>query len=108
PVLFGIAGAMAYVIRAISDQIRNTTFSLTSPIRHFMRVALGALMGAVIGLFNPLSNQLALPPLAIAFLAGYGVEIVFSTFDDISEKLQKTPPIARTLTRRPVASKADS
>jgi uncharacterized membrane protein len=74
PVLFGTLGAMAYVLRTISDQIRNTTFSQSSPIRHFMRVTLGAVMGAVIGLFSGSTNQLTLPPLALAFLAGYGVE----------------------------------
>jgi|SRR6516162_58406 hypothetical protein len=74
PVLFGGIGALAYVIRTISDQIRTTTFLSSSPIQHFMRVMLGALMGMVIGLFNQLSRQISLPPLAFAFLAGYGVE----------------------------------
>ncbi len=88
PVLFGTMGAVAYVIRTISDQIRTTTFSSNSPIRHVMRVALGALAGLVIGLFTGLSAQLSLSPLALAFLAGYGVEAVFSTFDGIVAKFR--------------------
>src|SRR5260370_41369426 len=83
PVLFAAIGAVAFVIRAISEQIRDTTFSQTAPIRHLMRVALGILAGVVVGLFNGLSSQLSVSPLAVAFLAGYGVEAVFSMFDSI-------------------------
>jgi hypothetical protein len=89
PVLFGTIGAVAYVIRTISDQIRTTTFFLTSPTRHLMRVALGALAGLVVGLFSRLSTQLSLPPLAIAFLAGYGVEALFSMFDGLIDKFRQ-------------------
>jgi hypothetical protein len=54
-----------------------------------MRVMLGALMGVVIGLFSGLSGQLSLSPLALAFLAGYGVEAVFSMFDGMIEKFRQ-------------------
>lgn len=89
PILFGVIGAVAYIIRSISDEIRNATFSSTSPIRHIMRVALGALAGIVVGLFGGLSNQLSLSPLAIAFLAGYGAEAVFSMFDGLIQKFRQ-------------------
>jgi hypothetical protein len=92
PILFGTIGAVAYVIRAISDQIRNTTFTGSSPIRHVMRVMLGALMGAVIGLFSTLSAQINLSPLALAFLSGYGVEAVFSMFDGVVARFRDAPP----------------
>jgi hypothetical protein len=88
PILFGTIGAIAYVIRTISDQINKTTFSVTSPIRHIMRVILGALAGVVVGLFNGLTTQFSLPPLAVAFLAGYGVEAVFSMFDNLIQKFR--------------------
>ncbi len=89
PILFGAIGAVAYVIRTISDQISSTTFSNSSPIRHVMRVMLGALMGAVIGLFVGLTAQLSLPPLALAFLAGYSVEAVFSMFDGLVARFRQ-------------------
>ncbi|HUC62041.1 MAG TPA: hypothetical protein VMF53_08790 [Alphaproteobacteria bacterium] len=89
PILFGAIGAVAYVIRTVSNQIQNTTFSESSPVRHLMRVMLGALMGVVIGLFSGLSGQLSLPPLALAFLAGYGVEAVFSMFDAMIQKFRQ-------------------
>lgn len=88
PILLGTIGAIAYVLRNTSEQIKNSTFSTTTPIRNLVRVMLGALMGVVIGLFGGLSNQISLPPLAMAFLAGYGVEAVFSVFDGFIDRLR--------------------
>jgi hypothetical protein len=59
-----------------------------------MRTMLGALMGMVVGLFSGLSSQLSLPPLALAFLAGYGVEAVFSMFDGLVERFRQPAPAA--------------
>jgi hypothetical protein len=89
PILFGTIGAVAFIIRSTSDQIRDSTFSTTSPIRNVMRVALGALAGVVIGLFSDLSTHLSLSPLALAFLSGYGVEAVFSMFDGLAKKFRE-------------------
>jgi hypothetical protein len=88
PILFGTLGAVAYVVRSISDQISKTTFAHSTPTRHLMRVALGALLGMVVGLFSGLTSTFSLPPLAIAFLAGYGVEAVFSMFDNLIQKFR--------------------
>jgi len=90
PLLLGTIGAVAYVIRQISDQINASTFSATSRIRHLTRVGLGALAGLVVGvgLFSGLTTQLSLPPLAVAFLAGYGVEALFSMFDNLIKKFR--------------------
>ena len=89
PILFGSIGATAYIVREISNQIKTSTFSEVSPVRHLMRATLGALSGVVIGLFSNLSNQLSLSPLAIAFLAGYGVESLFSMFDGVVKKFKQ-------------------
>jgi hypothetical protein len=89
PILFGAIGALAFIIRSTSDQIQNSTFSTTSPIRNVMRIALGALAGVVVGLFSDLSSQLSLSPLAIAFLAGYGVEAIFAMFDGLTQKFRQ-------------------
>jgi hypothetical protein len=88
PLLFGVIGAIAYVIRSVSNEISNTTFSRTTPTRHLMRVTLGALAGVVVGFFTNLSTQVALSPLALAFLAGYGVEALFSMFDGFISKFK--------------------
>ena len=89
PILFGAIGAVAYVIRTISDQIKTSTFASSSPVRHVMRAALGAMAGLVVGLFSDLSTKFSLSPLAIAFLAGYGVEAVFSMFDSVIDKFRQ-------------------
>lgn len=89
PILFSTIGAVAYVIRTITSQIAATTFSPTSPIRHLLRVALGAMMGVVVGLFTELTQTFSLPQLAIAFLAGYGVEAVFSMFDGLVNRFKE-------------------
>ena len=88
PIILGLMGACAYVIRLISDQIKDTTFSTTSPIRHLVRVALGGLAGVVIG-FVGVANVGSLSPSALAFIAGYAVEPVFATFDSIAEKFRR-------------------
>ena len=90
PLLFGIIGAIAYIVRSISDQIKASTFSSTSPIRHLMRATLGALAGVVVGLFSNLSSQFSLSPLALAFLAGYGVEPLFSMFDGVIARFKQS------------------
>jgi hypothetical protein len=88
PLLFGVIGAIAYIVRTISNEIASSTFSPTTPIRHLMRVTLGALAGVVVGFFTNVTNQIMLSPLAIAFLAGYGVEPLFSMFDGFIAKFK--------------------
>jgi hypothetical protein len=89
PILFGALGAVAFSIRNIFEQRERTTFSETSAARHMMRIALGCVTGAVVGFFNGLTTQLNLQPLALAFLAGYGVEAVFLMFDGLIEKFRQ-------------------
>lgn len=88
PIVLGIMGACAYVVRLISEQIKDTTFSASSPMRHLVRVALGGLAGVVIG-FGGVVTEIGLSSSALAFLAGYAVEPVFSTFDGIAEKFRR-------------------
>jgi len=89
PIILGIMGACAYVVRLISDQIKDTTFSRTSPIRHLVRVALGGLAGVVIGFGGVVADAGSLSPSALAFIAGYAVEPVFATLDSIAEKFRR-------------------
>jgi hypothetical protein len=88
PIILGIMGAGAYVVRLISEQIKGSSFSSTSPIRHRVRVALGGLAGVVIG-FGGVATPGSLSPSALAFIAGYAVEPVFSTLDSIAEKFKR-------------------
>lgn len=88
PIILGLMGACAYVVRSISEQIKEGTFSSTSPVRHQVRVLLGGLAGVVIG-FGGVVSATTLSPSALAFIAGYAVEPVFATFDSIAEKFRR-------------------
>jgi hypothetical protein len=88
PMLFGAIGACTYVLRLISDQIRETSFSATSPVRHSVRVLLGALGGFAVGLGGIVTSA-GLSAAALAFVSGYAVEPVFATMDGIAEKFRR-------------------
>jgi hypothetical protein len=88
PLLFGSIGACTYVLRLISDQIRESSFSATSPVRHSVRVLLGTLAGFAVGL-GGIATSAGLTTAAVAFVAGYSVEPVFATMDGIAEKFRR-------------------
>jgi hypothetical protein len=88
PLLFGSIGASTYVLRLISDQIRESSFSATSPVRHSVRVLLGTLAGFAVGL-GGIATSAGLTTAAVAFVAGYSVEPVFATMDGIAEKFRR-------------------
>jgi hypothetical protein len=89
PMLFGAIGACTYVLRLISDQIRETSFSATSPVRHSVRVLLGALAGFAVGLGGIVTSA-GLSAAALAFVSGYAIEPVFATMDGIAEKFRRS------------------
>lgn len=94
PVLYGILGAGAAILRSLS---RKMKLSLLAP-RDFnlalQQLALGAVTGACIGIFiaQPSSGSadsatvigpVALSGSALSFLAGFGVDAVFSTLESV-------------------------
>jgi hypothetical protein len=88
PVFLGMLGACTYVVRTISDQIKDFTFSRTSPLRHILRVVLGSIVGLVVVTFIDAPTAVKLSASAWAFVAGYAIEPVFATFDAIADKLK--------------------
>jgi hypothetical protein len=93
PLILALLGSCTQVLRSlarrISEQSLNTAFLPT----YYVRVLLGLIIGATIGLFlapasagnpaNPLGFLATLPLLTAAFLAGYGVEIFFALLDKL-------------------------
>lgn len=85
PLLYGLLGTCVYVLRTLSSEISTRTYSEASNIGFRIRLYLGTLGGMVFawfvipdqsdGLFKSLS------PFALAFLAGYSVEILFAAMD---------------------------
>jgi hypothetical protein len=84
PLLYGLLGSLAYILRTLSREIQNVTFTRGSEIRYSLRWPLGMLGGVTVGLFfdpNDLTGFEVITPLGLAFLAGYGVELLFTGLD---------------------------
>jgi hypothetical protein len=88
PAFLGMLGACTFVVRTISDQLKDFTFSHTSPLRHLLRVALGSIVGVVVVTFYGTPTGISLSASAWAFVAGYAMEAVFAAFDAVVSKLR--------------------
>ena len=93
PLLYGLLGGCAYVLRTVSQEIRNSTYSADSRVQYQLRLYLAAVAGMAIGWFLTPENTAAVfssvPPLAVAFLAGYSVEILFAAMDSFVSAFTK-------------------
>jgi hypothetical protein len=92
PVLYGILGAGAAVLRGIARKIKSSQLAPRDQYLSLQQLALGAVMGACISLFvsQPANASQATPGLlgavalsssALSFVAGFGVEAVFSALE---------------------------
>jgi hypothetical protein len=94
PLLLGLLGAYSFVLRNISLEIREHRFAPHSLLHHLARLSLGALAGIAAGwLIAPEQHGLlkAVPAWTLAFLAGYGSELVFALMDRIITSLTAKP-----------------
>lgn len=96
PLLYGLLGAYAYVLRVLSEEIKMITYSKDSDIKYILRINLGALAGLAVGLvFVPDSQHFVtinLPPLTLAFIAGYSIEFLFTAVDKFISSVGRTEP----------------
>lgn len=90
PILYGALGASAFIVRTLANEIRDVTYSPESNVRYQLRFYLGAVAGFSIAWFTSESRSTetvgilqSLSPLALAFLAGYSVDLLFSLLDRI-------------------------
>ena len=88
PVLYALLGACACLLRLFAAQSKLRSFSL--PDFHVARLFIAAIGGSVVGLFNNFNESLSasIPPLAIAFLVGYGVEVLFAFLENLLQPLK--------------------
>jgi hypothetical protein len=92
PLLYGLMGAIMYALRMLANEIKNLTYDTDSQIRYRLRIFIGAIAGLMIGLFiNPEEIEVfnLIAPMAISFIAGYNVELLFSFMDRIIQELSK-------------------
>lgn len=87
PLLYGLVGAIAYVLRELISETRSRRFRAEAMPAYQLRLFLGMLSGLAVGwFFQPKTINFAgasLTPMALSFLAGYSVEVLFSGMDKI-------------------------
>ena len=78
PVLYALLGTCAYLLRSFEQQMNARTFMPSEA--NSARFLIAAIGGAVVGLFNnfTITQGASIPPLAIAFLVGYAVDVFFA------------------------------
>jgi hypothetical protein len=104
PVLYGMLGAIAFVLRRLSDETLSGE-ARTLKRRYSLRVPIGALSGLAAGwlLQSPAGSVTAsLSPFALAFVAGYSADLVFAAMDRIVAAFSTPQPPAPEM---PAASK---
>jgi hypothetical protein len=90
PALYALLGACAYLIRLFEGQIKARSFTGTDrPTAHFLIAGIG---GLVVGLFGDFGAGHVLPPLALAFLVGYGVDVFFYFLDGLLQTFGRAQP----------------
>jgi hypothetical protein len=97
PFLYGLLGAGAAIIRSLSRKIRESRLSPRDLHLSFQQLALGAVVGACIGLFvsapdsgetgESLLGPVTLSASAISFVAGFGVEAVFQALEALITRI---------------------
>jgi hypothetical protein len=94
--LYGFIGAAAFVFRRLIEKVQAAELDATEVRQAIIRLALGTILGGVIGLFFGADGAAlavdglpikALGLAALALLAGYAVELVFAFFDVIIRAL---------------------
>jgi hypothetical protein len=90
PVLYALLGTCAYLLRSFEQQTATRTFvASTANSARFLIAGIG---GAVVGLFNnfTVTQGASIPPLAIAFLVGYAVDVFFSFLESLLQTFTKS------------------
>jgi hypothetical protein len=101
PLCYGFLGAGAAVVRNIWGKMRDSLLSPRDLTLSLGQLALGAVIGACIGLFTPtgvgsqatggLAGSIALTPSALSFIGGFGVEGVFVMLESVIKRVFNIP-----------------
>jgi hypothetical protein len=91
PVLYALLGTCAYLLRNFEQQITNRTF-IPSEVNS-ARFLIAGIGGAVVGLFNnfTINQGASIPPLALAFLVGYAVDVFFAFLEGLLQMFTRNP-----------------
>lgn len=94
PALYALLGTCAFLLRNFEQQMSTRTFI---PSRaNSARFLIAGIGGAVVGLFNnfAITQGASIPPLAIAFLVGYGVDVFFAFLEGLLQTFTRNAPAA--------------
>jgi hypothetical protein len=96
PALYGLLGACAFVLRQLSADIAQLRFANDLRVRYTLRLNIGLLAGLAVGWFitpDQSASVIAnLSPLALAFVAGYGSDLLFAVLDRIVNAFSAPSP----------------
>lgn len=97
PIFYGLTGACAAVVRIISAKVRDSVLLPRDIWLAYVRLALGGVIGACVGLFvtpNGMPNEpggllgtVHLSASALCFVAGFGVEGVFQALEELVRRV---------------------
>jgi hypothetical protein len=113
PMLYALLGGCAYLARRYEGQLKARQF--TGAESPWVRIIIAIIGGLVVGLFAKFSggDGLVLPPLAIAFMVGYGADAFFVFLDGILQMVWRQKNSARApqtegeIAGSPVTAKSD-
>jgi hypothetical protein len=96
PLCYGFLGAGAAVVRSVWNKMRDSLLTPRDLTLSLGQLALGAVIGACIGLFitpgsGGLSSTVTLTPSALSFIAGFGVEGVFVALESLIKRIFNIP-----------------
>jgi hypothetical protein len=89
PVLYALIGVCAKLLGQFERQIRTRTYIQSEA--NSAQFVVAAIAGGVVGLFNnfTLGQSASIPPLAVAFLVGFSVDMFFSFLETLSQSFMK-------------------
>jgi hypothetical protein len=92
PLLYGLFGAFIYVLRNLMIEIKQRTYSYDCEVKYRLRLTLGALGGMIVGWFfqpDEADAIASLSPMALAFLMGYNIELLFTIMDRVIDNIRQ-------------------
>jgi hypothetical protein len=89
PVLYALLGTCVYLVRTFEQEMSNRTFKPSHA--DFHRFLVAGIAGAVVGFFSnfAINTGTSVSPLAIAFLAGYAVDVFFSFLEGLMQAFMR-------------------
>jgi hypothetical protein len=98
PIMFGLLGTLASVVRSVWAKVRDATLRPEDARRAVSSVPLGLVAGLSVGLIitpsgnavqgvSNVAGSITLSATALAFLAGYGAEAFFGMIDELLKRV---------------------